>query len=144
MFDLFKIKRTFDDTQKSQFISVISDMLEAQKIVAGDHSIEDKEGYLNRKAIGYIYGFIDAALRVIGKDMSDVSIGVPITYHVLVKLFPDRANVYAQFLIDQMGRDEETTLGAVIGGQQFLEFNKPGSKGVPMGFARFLIEGTKH
>lgn len=143
MFGFFKKKRSFDDTQKSKFVKAISDMLEMQKIVASNCSIEDSEGCLNRKAIGYIYGFIDAALRTIGQDMSDASIGVPITFHVLDKLFPGRGNQYTQFLIDQMGRDREVTLGAQHGGQQYIEFTKPGCKGAPMGFARFMLENAK-
>jgi hypothetical protein len=29
------------------------------------------------------------------------------------------------------------------GGQQFLDYSKPGASGVPMGLARFMIEGDK-
>ena len=143
MFGLFKKKRSFDDTQKAKFVRAISDMLEIQKMVVSKCSIEDGEGCLNRKAIGYVYGFIDAALQSIGHDMSDISIGIPITYQVLDSLFPGRANEYTQFLMDHMGEDPEVTLGAQTGGQQYIEFTKPGTQGAPMGFARFMLEGTK-
>ncbi len=144
MFGFFKKKRSFDDTQKSKFVEAISGMLETQKIVVGNRSIEDSEGCLNRKAIGYIYGFIDAALTTIGQDMSDTTIGVPITFHVLDRLFPGQGNKYTQFLIDRMGKDPEVTLGAQHGGQQYIDFTKPGCKGASMGFARFILEDAKH
>jgi hypothetical protein len=143
MFGQFKKKETFDDAKKAKFIDAISDILEMQRIPAVNCSIEDSEGRLNRKAIGYIYGFIDAALRSIGQDMSDISIGVPITYHVLNRLFPGRGEDYTMFLSEQMGKDEVVTLGAMTGGQQWIDNTKPENKGVPMKFGMFLMEGDK-
>jgi len=146
MFGLFKKKRDFDDEKKTKFVNTISDMLEMQKIVAGDCSIEDCEGRLKRKAIGYIYGFIDAALDSIGQNMGDISIGIPITYHVLNRLFPGRGEDYTKFLWDQVGKDEMVEIGVTIGGQQYIDLLKPepGRKGTPMRFGMFLIEGDNH
>jgi hypothetical protein len=138
----FKKKQTFNDAQKSRFVQVISSDLEMQKIAGGDCSIEDSKGRPNGKAIGYVYGYIDAALQTIGQDMSDTSIGVPITYQVLNRLFPGRGEDYTRFLIDHM-EDKAVTLGIMTGGQQFIKYIKPGSKGVPMGFARFIMQGDK-
>lgn len=140
---MFKKKKTFDEIKQAQFIDAISTMLEVQKMLVTDRSIEDSDGCLNRKAIGYVYGFIDGALRSIGQDMSDVSIGVPITFHVLNRLFPGRGDDYVRFLLDHMGKDKMVTLGAMTGGQQYIEFSKPGNKGSPMGFARYMLEGDE-
>ena len=143
MFGQSKKKETFDDAKKGKFIDAITDILEMQRIAAVNCSIEDSEGHLNRKAIGYIYGFIDAALRSIGQDMGDISIGVPITFQVLNRLFPGRGENYTKFLFETMGKDEVVTLGAMTGGQQWIEKTKPESKGVPMKFGMFLMEGDK-
>ena len=143
MFRLFKKKHTFDDAKKTQFADSISTMLEMQKIASGGCSIEDSEGRLNRKAIGYIYGFIDAALQSIGQDMSDISVGIPITYHILNRLFPGRGNNYVEFLKDNIGKDEVVMLGVMTGGQQYTEYLKPGHKGTPMKFGIYLVEGDK-
>jgi len=143
MFGHFKNKETFDDAKKAKFIDAISDILEMQRIPATNCSIEDSEGRLNRKAIGYIYGFIDAALRSIGQDISYVSIGVPIKYHVLNRLFPGRGKDYIEFLFENIGKDEVVTLGAMTGGQQWIEKTKPENKEVPMKFGIFLMEGDK-
>ena len=59
-------------------------MLEVQLTVVGSAGIETADGQINRRAIGYIYGFVDGALRTIGQDMGDVSIGVPIVFQVLL------------------------------------------------------------
>lgn len=142
MFWPFKKKRTFDDAQKAQFAQLISPLLEMQRIAAGNCSIEDSEGNPNRKALGYIYGFIDAALQTVGQDMSDVSIGVPILYQVLNSLFPGRGEDYTKYFIDHM-EDEVSTLGVMTGGQQYIKYHKPGSKGIPMGLARFIMQGDK-
>jgi hypothetical protein len=139
----FKKKKTFDDAKQLKFVQLISSMLEMQKIATGGRSIEDGEGRPKRKAIGYIYGFIDAALQMIGQDMSDPSIGIPILCEVLNRLFPGRVEDYAKFLVSHMGKDELVTLGAMHGGQQYLKYIKPGSEGMPMGLARFIVEGDK-
>jgi hypothetical protein len=144
MFGLFKKKPDFDVEKMVQFVNAISDMLELQRIPAVNSSIEDCEGRLNRKAIGYVYGFIDAALGSIGQRMSDASIGMPITYHVLKRLFPGHEDDYTKFLYDQVGKDEIVMLGVIKGGQQYIEYLKSGRKGVPMGFGMFLLEGDNH
>lgn len=112
MFRLFKRLRKFDDTASAEFVEAVASMLEIQKIVAGNHRIESEGGRLNHKAIGYVYGFIDAALRTIGQDMSNAAVGIPITYQVLRRLFPGCEDRYVQFLADQMGKNEAVTLGA--------------------------------
>ena len=74
--------------------------------------------------------------------MSDTEIGVPITFHVLRKLFQDRdASRYVEFLMHNL-RDENVTLGSLHGGQQCLDYNKPNAKGTPMGLFRFLLEDS--
>jgi hypothetical protein len=94
-------------------------------------SKDGKTYNLIRKAIGYIYGFADCALRNIGQDMGDASVGVPVIYQVLRRLFPDKAEKYVTFLIDNM-RDERVLLGMMTGGQQYADyFCKPGREGMP-------------
>jgi hypothetical protein len=154
IFDIFKRKpaesvktqekHPFDDATRTKFIKAVSDMLAIQKVVATGYSIEDDKGRINRKAIGYVYGFIDAALRSIGQDMSDMSIGVPTTFQVLRHLFPGCEEKYGMFLAENIGKDNFVMLGVMHGGQQYIDFSKPENKGAPMGFARYLIEGDKH
>jgi hypothetical protein len=124
----WKRKSKFDDAAKDQLIKAISFSLEIQTVAATGHSIEDAEGWINRKAIGHIYGFVDAALTRYGQDMSDPSIGVPITYQVIGHLFPGCEERYTRFLLDDKGKDTEVALGIMKGGQQFTEFRKPDAK----------------
>jgi hypothetical protein len=147
---LKKKNNTFDDEQKAAFVILISEMLETQlsavdvmvekHMVSGKPSIEDSRGRINRKAIGYIYGFIDCALQCGGQNMSDVSIGIPLTYQVLRHLFPGREDAYMKVIIDHL-KDESVDLGMMKGGQQYADYSKPEKEGAPMGLARFVIEG---
>lgn len=133
-------KNAIDNEKKSKLADALSDMLATQMAVAVG-TIADAEGHINRKAIGYIYGFIDCALHSIGQYMSDVSVGVPVTYQVLRHLFPGHEQAYASFLIEHL-KDDVVMLGMMAGGQQYTDFIiKPGAQGVPMGLARFIIEG---
>jgi hypothetical protein len=106
--------------------------------------IEIVKGKVNRKAIGYVYGFIDAALRTYGEDMADLQVGVPVVFHVLRKLFPGHEQAYTEFLVNHTNDEVMVVLGMMAGGQQYLDFvAKPGAKGAPMGFFRFIIEDAE-
>jgi hypothetical protein len=136
-----------DDNQKIAISKALADMLALQMMfsVTGPvevTKIETKKGRVNRKALGYIYGFIDCALQSRGEDIADVSVGVPIVFHVLQTLFPGHERAYVEFLLSHMD-DEVMMLGMMTGGQQYADFIvKPGAKGAPMGFARLLLEGS--
>lgn len=138
---LFSRKERFDDAAKLQFATTIAEMLQLQMIMAAGKSIEDERGHLKRKALGYVYGYIDAALRTRGQDMADMSIGVPITFQVIRRLWPDHVNKCMDFLAKNLKSDALMNAGIMHGGQQFLDYSKPGSSGAAMGLARFMIEG---
>lgn len=139
MFGFFRRRRAFDDQKKQQFVNAISSMLEVQLISVGNRSIEDASGNVNPQALGYIYGFIDAALRTIGQNMSDQSISIPITYHVLGRVFPGREEKFLSYLIDRMGTDPIVTMAAVTGGQEYMDFNN-GTIAAPMGLAQYILD----
>ena len=139
----WKRKPQFSDTQKAQFVDLISEILKTQTVVASGCSIEDGEGRIKRKAIGYIYGFVDAALRRVGQDTTNASISVQIMYRVLRHVFPGYEERYTQFLINNVGKDNLVMTGAMKGGQQYVDFIKPDAKGSPMGLARYMIEGDE-
>src|SRR2546427_10466951 len=103
-------KPGFDDAKKDEFVEAISLMLETQMVVVSCHSIEDAQGQINRRAIGYIYGYVDAALTSIGQNMSDMSLSVPIMYQILRHLFSGHEEKYTRFLLDNVGWDDRVTL----------------------------------
>jgi hypothetical protein len=130
----------FDESQQATFVTAISIMLMAQRACAGSKaSMEDAEGNINRQAMGYIYGYIYAALQTIGQDMADTSVGVPVTHLILAELFPDKADSYTAFLLNNVGRDPAVNEGVMTGGSQYIEFNKA-NRGTAMGFARYLLQ----
>ena len=75
------------------------------------------------RALGYIYGFIDAALRTIGQDMADNAVGIPITFQVLRRLFPGSEHEYLEFLKENIGKDATIMAAVMYGGQQYIDFN---------------------
>src|ERR1041384_6558292 len=99
MFGLFTKKGPSKDEKLEALVRLVSSMLEMQTVPIGNRSIVNDRGEVNRKAAGYIYGFIDAALRSVRLDMSDTSIGIPVTVHVLRHLFPEHAEICMRFLI---------------------------------------------
>ena len=143
MFSFWKRKTDrFTDKKRSTFIEAISSMLATQLVAVGNRGIEDPEGNINPKAIGYIYGFIDAALQTIGQDMSDTAVGVPITVHILKRLFPGQEERYALYLVENIGKNEIVMLGAMSGGQQYIDFNN-NKLSAPMGLARAILDGSE-
>lgn len=139
MFGIFGKRNAFDDRKKQNFVDAISYMLRVQIAVACGCSVEDTNGNINEKALGYIHGFIDGALRTIGQNMSDKAVGVPITFHVLKNLFPGREEKYTQYLINNMGVDEMVTLGAMTGGQEYIDFERKKIE-APMGLAGYILD----
>lgn len=71
--------------------------------------------------------------------MSDVKTGIPITFNVLGKLFPGREEKYVNFLIEKTLTDKQVILGAMKGGQQYIDFNN-GTLAAPMGLARYILD----
>lgn len=135
-------KNAFDDDEKSEFADRLALLLSVQMVVSPAQSIEVTKievtkGRINRKAIGYIYGFIDCALQCRDEDITNISVGLPILYHVMQKLFPSHEQAYIDFLMDHMD-DEIVVLGMMAGGQQYNEFIR--ANGAPMGLARFILE----
>lgn len=139
VFGFFRRRRSFDDHDNDRFVDAISTMLEAQLIPVGGRTVEDSTGNINPKALGYIYGFIDAALRTIGQDMADESIGIPISFQILARVFPGREEKYLEYLIERMGNDQIVTMAAITGGQQYMDFNNA-TLAAPTGLARFILE----
>ena len=140
MFSFFRRKREFDDAAKETFIEAVSFMLNVQIAAADGHPIEDESGQINHKAIGYIYGFVDAALATHRQDMRDAATAIPIMYQILRHLFPGSEDRYTEFLLEHIGKDARVTLGAMKGGQQYIDIivKRRPEDGVAMGLARYL------
>jgi hypothetical protein len=138
----FRRKKILDDAVKLGLAEAIAVQLIRQKNTAGAQAaIDDRNGHLKLRALGYVYGYIDAALRTDGHNMEDTSIGGPIMYHVLRRLWPDRVNDCMRAVLANLRTDQQMMAAIKLGGQQCLDFRKPGVTDVPMDLARFLIEG---
>src|SRR5205807_5275101 len=119
-----------------KLVEAVAGMLEIQMAASGRQVLDP---LIERRALGYVYGFIDAALRSIGQEMSDVSLGVPVAFHVLRRVFAGKEDFYLQTLIDNVSSDPVMMAGVVHGGQQYADFQL-GKLQAPMGLARMQIE----
>ena len=130
------------DAEIEASVKNIATVLGVSMNVSGPR-IEDANGQFNRKALGYVYGFVDAALRYRGIDMADASVGVQFLYLVFNRLFKDnnRARAYTDFLIQNAANDPTVMLGVMHGGQQYIDWRNSGGEKAPMGFGRFILEG---
>jgi hypothetical protein len=139
---MFGNESAFDKDEKSEFADRISILLSVQLVVSPVRPIEVSkievtEGQINRKAIGYIYGFIDCALQCRGEDITNLSVGLPVLHHVMRELFPGHEQAYIDFLMEHMD-DEIVVLGMMAGGHQYNEFIR--ARGSPMGLAQFILD----
>jgi hypothetical protein len=81
----FQKKPKIDDTVL-EVASKVAVGLALQMRIAAGCDIENADGSLKRRAVGYVYGFTDAALRRSGLDIADTTIGVPTLYHVIERI----------------------------------------------------------
>lgn len=128
-------------SEKSDLADRLALLLSLQLVFSPGRSvevskIETQEGVINRKAIGYIYGFIDCALQCRGEEVTNLELGLPILYHVMHKLFPGNEQAYIDFLMTNMD-DEVTVLGMMVGGQEYHEFLHEGR--APLGLSRLVL-----
>jgi hypothetical protein len=143
-------KPRFDDAAKMQCAEQIARVLEwelifmrAMKAEEGHPpDIEDKNGSPKRRALGYVYGVIDAALRWRGHDIADMEIGPPITFQVLRKLWPGREQKLFEFIIRRIEeRDGLFAAGMNRGGQGYLDKVNGKHPGSAMGLGILITEG---
>lgn len=127
-------------SQKSETAAGLALLILVQLVFSvnsGVTKVEAEKGKFNRKALGYIYGFIDCALQYRQQDITNIDVGLPILYHVFRKLFPGHEQTYIDFLMTHM-EDEVTVLGMLAGGQEYSEFLKEGKP--PLGLSTFILE----
>jgi hypothetical protein len=138
----FGKKKSLDDATKLGLAeAIVVELMPQKKLAGAQAAIDDRNGHPKLRALGYVYGYIDAALRTDGHDIADTSIGIPITYHVLRRLWPDRVNDCMRALLANLRTDQRMMAAIKHGGHQCLDFRKSGVSEVPMDLARFLIEG---
>src|SRR4030081_3480750 len=91
-----------DETTKARVKTRIVNLLHEQLSVLPDAAIEDGSGDLNRQAVGYVYGYVNAYLKA-RYHLEPSDIGVALTSEVLAILFSRHAAPeYSQFLIRNM------------------------------------------
>jgi hypothetical protein len=140
----FSKRKTLDDAAKFALAEDIATQLIIQTKTAGPRAtIDDSDGHPKRGPLGYVYGYIEAALRTHGHNAADTSIGAPITYHVLRRLWPDRVNDCMRLLFNNLNTDQQMMAAIRYGEKQCLDYRRQGVSDVPTGLAHLLIEGNK-
>jgi hypothetical protein len=132
-------RKKSNEVQLMEIGNALADILEVQLVLAPDTLPEDADGKINGKALGYIYGFIDADLQHRRLDILDSAVGIPIIFRVIEHLFPDKGHRYTAFLVDHVGREADVVVGVMTGGQEYIKLMKRAKDGpVPLGLARML------
>src|SRR5438067_963405 len=121
LFDWLRGKKKLDDQAMDSLVNSIADVLSIQIAAAGSRT-PDLAMPRGAKALGYVYGFIDAGLRAVGQDMADTSIGVPVTYQVLRRVFPNSEQRYLEFIAASIKNDRNMMAGIMLGGQQYIDW----------------------
>jgi len=126
------------ETEMLSYAELIAGPLNAQLDLAAKMGGQGQRLDPNPRALGYVYGWTDAFLRVRGWDMADKAIGVPVLFHSFRRLWPGQEGTLLAFIADHL-RDSAVMAGMMHGGQQYLDWqNKKIS--APMGLVRCLGE----
>src|SRR5690348_12251246 len=97
-----------------------SHVIGAQFTISGGRSVEDATGNLNKKALGYIYGFTDAALQ--SRDLSiDHEYGGATLVEIYNQLWPGKGGNYYKYLVDHI-QDADIIGGIAYGGQELCDW----------------------
>jgi hypothetical protein len=141
----FKRKKRFDPVVRDKLLTILRELLLLQKTVAGK-SIEIGAGVINRQVLGYMLGFIDSALKIVGQGATDRDLGTPFVYDVIQRIFPGIEGHCLQCLTDLLGTDRELTEAAVTGNNGYLGYINAKNRGedpkVPWGVGTELIKGA--
>jgi hypothetical protein len=127
-----------DETTKARVKTRIANLLHDQLSVLTDAPIEDSFGELNRKAVGYVFGFASAYLKARCR-LEPSYTTVAITSDVLETLFSRHsAAEYNRFLMRNLN-DRLVVLGKRIGSREFEEY-LDSSNATPVGLGRIILK----
>lgn len=145
MFGLFK-KKYSDEEKRVFLIESLAKMLTLQAKVVDKDALEEQSGKVNRKALGYILGFSDAAFQASGRDQSKVWDDVPTIFAVLTKMYglekANGPNGYMSLMMKYaQDKDKVFNIGVMTGGQEYVKWLNTKFQYVPTGFFKFLQDG---
>jgi len=127
-----------DKISKARVKTRIANLLHDQLSILPDVAIEDSSGELNRKAVGYVYGYVNGYLKA-RFDLEPSYTGVAVTSEVLEVLFPRyNAAEYSQFLMRNMN-DRLVVSGKKAGNREFQDY-LDNSNAAPVGLARNVLQ----
>lgn len=106
-------------------VDIASEVLHAQRLFVdrATFCIADITGKINGKALGYVFGFLDALSQSSKLDIRDVE-GEAALHALLARLFPEevaRTGTYVTHLRN-MRDDPEVMNGVMLGGKQATDW----------------------
>jgi hypothetical protein len=112
----------FGDTElAAQVVATVATFVDMQMCGDKKEKFETVHG-INQRALGYVYGMLDAALQSAGEDIRDPAIGPPLLLSVFRLLFPTKSERYREILLNNIERDGRIMGGMFDGGQDFTDF----------------------
>jgi len=107
-----------------------------QTALIAPRSFEDDAGAINVKALGYVYGFADAAMQIAGLQIEDERALMLLSH--LYELFAEgKGDDYLRHAIGSLGWNAMKT-GVMLGGEDYNQWVKSDGKIIPWGLGREL------
>lgn len=117
---LFRRKEAKHREAYTHIYNMALHVIGAQFTISGGRAIEDVNGNLNKKALGYIYGFVDAALQSRALTI-DNEYGSSVLVGIYNQLWPGEGGNYYKYVIDHIP-EAELIGGIAYGGQEFCDW----------------------
>ena len=137
--DLVRLQ-AIGDAELDKYAIAVAMLLKIQSTPAGSTPLITRDGVPNLRAIGYVWGAADAALQIIGKDMSDEAVGVPFASKVFCEFSPEHMKECMTLIIESARNSDEIMQGINSGGSEFLAYaNSGGTARMPMGLSKSLL-----
>ena len=105
--------------------NIAFELLDGQRIFVSKEEfvIADRDGRINGKALGYLFGFLDALLQSARLDIRS-SNGEASVYSLLSRLFPAEVTMVGTYVhhLKTMSNDPEIMNGVMLGGKQAVDW----------------------
>ena len=131
-----------EDEQRKFLVKTLPEMLAIQCGLAEKTTLDAPGGNINRRALGYVCGFCEAAFQVAWKQKSDRDKDQATIAEILIAMYGMRGSEYMNDALSCINQpDTDFKAGLVNGGQEYIQWarttGKPNSF-VPMGLVKHL------
>ena len=129
----------FRSTKLKKWHEIVGSPAEILGPLSGQRSIEDEQGRINLKPLGYIFGYLNAA-SFYNRLKVDTESGEAALEGIFETLWPNNGKRYVNALIANTGNSEIID-AAGIGRNDYIQ--KAGKNAIPLGFPMCILANEK-